>query len=238
MSDQTESEFAATYEQPPDKYTDWYGFDTENDSTGKVTLAALVHESGEKWVWERAGHFAEWCENQAGRKPVVICHNLEYDLINEFGVEKYSMFALNYLKGRLISARYKNIAFLDSFNHFRMSLKEIGNSIGIKKLDFDINSKDYVSMDAWICLQVMTRARDYIATLGGRIGATSGSSAVTVWRYMTDDEYLTGPIDTPWLRQGYYGGRTEIFRPHTTGDISGYDINSMYPFAMKNEFPE
>lgn len=234
MSEPVES----SYEQPPEKYTDWYGFDTENDPTGKVTLTALVHESGERWVWREAGRFAEWCDRQVGTRPVVICHNLEYDLVNEFGTENYAKFALNYLKGRLISARYKNVSFLDSFNHFRMSLKEIGKSIGIEKKDFDINDEEYVSTDAWICLKVMTGARDYIAGLGGRMGATSGSSAVSVWRFMTDDEYLTGPIDTPWLRQGYYGGRTEIFRPHTTGDIRGYDINSMYPFCMKNEFPE
>lgn len=269
-----------------DRYTDWFGFDTENDQTGKVTLTALVHESGSRDVWTKAGHFASWCEKMnrdKNARPVVICHNLEYDLINEFGVQQYSEFGLNYLKGRLISAKMGNIRFLDSFNHFRMSLAEIGKSLGIKKLDFDIHSEDYVSTDAWICLKAMTQARDYIASLGGRIGATSGSSAMSVWEFMTDGEYLTGPIDTPWLRKGYYGGRTEIFRPHTecrpvfTSDghlqyltldgqtlksdrtkaelslmerqgkiqhivreekIAGYDINSMYPFCMMNEYPE
>ncbi|MDE2102576.1 MAG: hypothetical protein KGL39_35340, partial [Patescibacteria group bacterium] len=199
---------------------------------------------------------------------------------------------------RLISAKCGNVRFLDSFNHFRMPLKQIGECIGVKKLDFDISSPEYVSTDAWICLTVMTRARDYIASLGGKIGATAGSSALSVWRYMTDDEYMTGPIDSPWLRRGYYGGRTEIFRPMTeckwvrsagkvnvkvhrpdevmlinrervpvdpedgTGwlgwdeevlraserknllsicrehGIHGYDINSMYPFCMMNEYPE
>lgn len=242
--------------EPVDKFTDWYGFDTENDKDGKVTLTALVHESGNKDVWEGQGHFVDYCEKklgQKGQKPVVICHNLEYDLVNEFGVDKYSQMGLNYLKGRLISAKLGNITFLDSFNHFRMSLKAIGESLGLKKLDFDINSKEYVAMDAWICLKVMTEARDYIASLGGRIGTTSGSSAMSVWRYMTEDEFVTGPYDTPWARKGYYGGRVEIFRPHTecpilgyngneepirAKDIRGFDINSMYPFVMMNDFPE
>lgn len=288
MSDETT---AAEVNAPEDQYTDWYGFDTENDERGVVTLAALVHESGSRTVWKKGGEFAKMCEgNKLGKKPVVICHNLEYDLVNEFGVDAYAQFSLNYLKGRLISARYKNIRFLDSFNHFRMRLADIGTAIGVKKLDMDIYSEEYVSQDAWICLKVMVDARDYIAGLGGRIGATSGSSAMTVWRYMTDDEYLTGPIDTAWLRKGYYGGRTEIFRPYTEcpvipassghyqyrdlkgslltsaidqaphldqlrnlrqleregkikgiireQNIRGYDINSMYPFCMKYEFPE
>lgn len=266
-----------------DRYTDWYGFDTENDPTGKVTLTALVHESGNRSVFQGDGHFAELVEGEKlGKRPVVICHNLEYDLINEFGFERYTHMSLNYLKGRLISAKFHNTRFLDSFNHFRMRLADIGEAIGVAKLAMNIEDPDYVSQDAWICLNVMTRARDYIASLGGRIGATSGSSALSVWEYMTEGEYMTGPIDTPWLRRGYYGGRTEIFRPYTecpairhpeTGEVKcvdkqgitnyvpdiesarlmegkgeldicreqnirGYDINSMYPFCMLNEFPE
>lgn len=219
-----------------DRYTDWYGFDTENDEKGKVTLACLIHESGASEIWEKAGGFVKWCETVKG-KPVVICHNLEYDLVSEFG-DDYGYLNLNYLKGRLISARHGNVRFLDSFNHFRMSLAAIGNAIGIKKLDFDIHSRDYVTTDSWICLKAMTMARDYIASIGGQIGATSGSSAVSVWRYMTDDEYCTGAVDTPWLRQGYYGGRTEIFHSYMTGNIRGYDINSMYPYCMMAEYPE
>lgn len=208
------------YKQPEyvDPFTDWYGFDTENDEKGVVTLAALIHESGESWVWRQAGHLAEWCEKQKGKKPIIICHNLEYDLVNEFG-PRYPYLQLNYLKGRLISARYGNVKFLDSFNHFRMSLKEIGKAIGIAKMDMDIHDEAYVTTDSWICLKAMTGARDYIASLGGKIGATSGSSAVSVWETMVEKEFSTGAVDTPWLRKGYYGGRTEIFAAHAEGPM-------------------
>lgn len=255
MSDETCDQMV----EPLDRFTDWYGFDTENDKQGKVTLTALVHESGNKTVWQGGGHFVNFCEKTLTKqgKPVVICHNLEYDLVNEFGIDNYSQMGLNYLKGRLISAKLGNITFWDSFNHFRMSLKEIGSSLGLEKLDYDINSPEYVTMDAWICLQVMIQARDYIASLNGQIGTTSGSSAMSVWRSMTQDEFVTGPYDTPWARKGYYGGRVEIFRPHTkceaiglednleggvdpvlAKDIRSFDINSMYPFVMMNDFPE
>ncbi len=226
------------FKQPEfvDPYTMWYGFDTENDENGVVTLAALVAESGEEWVWKKAGELKEWCDKQSG-KPLIICHNLEYDLVNEFG-KFYPYLQLNYLKGRLISAKYRNVKFLDSFNHFRMSLKEIGKAIGIEKKEMDIHDTAYVTTDSWICLKVMTRARDYIASIGGRIGATSGSSAVSVWETMVEKEFSTGAVDTPWLRKGYYGGRTEIFQSYCEGDIRGYDINSMYPFCMKHDYPE
>jgi hypothetical protein len=271
---------------PSDAFDDWYGFDTENNEKGRVTIAALIHESGSSTIWRKAGGFIKWCDQRLHETPkrqiIVICHNLEYDLVNEFGVDKYCEMGLNYLKGKLISAKLGNITFRDSFNHFRMKLADIGEAIGISKLRMDINSSEYVTTDAWICLKVMTQARDYIASLGGRIGATSGSSSLSVWKYMTDGEFCTGPHDTPWMRQGYYGGRTEVFRPHTFSrfklnpdgtpkmrqldvneeewfikpmlgkqyyapgemipefeqDIRGYDINSMFPFCMLNDYPE
>ena len=217
-------------------YTHWYGMDTENDKSGKVTLVALASEFGDVTVWERAGGFREWCDANTDEAPVVICHNLEYDLVNEFGAY-YPYLQLTYLKGRLITAGYKGIKFIDSFNHFRMPLKKIGEAFGLKKLDFDIHSKDYVSMDAFIPVKAMTFTRDYLQTIGGEVAATAGGSAVSVWMDMTGGEFLIGPLDNPWLRGGYAGGRTEIFRSNTVGDIRGYDVNSMYPFCMISEFP-
>lgn len=212
----------------------WFGMDTENDSTGKVTLVALVGEDGYSKVWTKAGEFHKWCDESNG--AIVICHNLEYDLVNEFG-DHYPYLQLNYLKGRLISAKYKKVKFLDSGNHFRMPLKKLGECLGLQKLAMDIHSKEYVLMDATICLKAMCKARDYIASIGGKIGATSGSSSVSVWRSMTEDEFCLGPIDNPWFRQGYFGGRTELFATQGS-DVRGYDINSMYPFVMLNDFPE
>lgn len=217
-------------------YTDWYGFDTENDKTGKVTLAALASEKGDTWVWEKAGKFREWCDANEDDSPVVICHNLEYDLVNEFG-PYYPYLNLTYLKGRLIMAKYRHVTFYDSFNHFRMSLAKIGDAFGMKKLDFDIHSKDYVTTDAIIPMRAMCFTRDYLESIGGELGATAGSSAISVWMHMTGGEFLTGPLDSPWLRRGYSGGRTEIFRAKTEGDIRGYDVNSMYPYCMISEFP-
>ena len=217
-------------------YSHWYGFDTENDPQGRVTLAALVAEDGRSWVWPKAGEFRKWCDGCDDDSPVVICHNLEYDLINEFAAY-YPYLNLTYLKGRLIMAKYGHVAFLDSFNHYRMTLAKIGEAFGIKKLDFDIHSTDYVTTDARICLTAMVFTRDYLRSIGGEIGATAGSSAMSVWRHMTGDEFLCGPVDTPWLRQGYAGGRTELFADEAHGDIRGYDVNSMYPYCMISEFP-
>lgn len=39
-----------------------------------------------------------------------------------------------------------------------------------------------------------------------------------------------------WVRKGYYGGRTELYRPYGKG-LSYYDINSSYPRAMLEDMP-
>ncbi len=251
-------------------YSNWYGMDTENDEKGRVTLVAVADEFGNITVWENEEgrfKFIEWLDQNDDDQAVVICHNLEYDLLNIFK-ERYPYLNLTYLKGRLIMAQYNDIKFLDSFNHFRMALKAVGKPFGLEKGKFDIHSKDYVAMDAFIPVKAMTFTRDYLLSLGGEIGATAGSSAMSVWLHMTGGEYLTGPFDTPWLRKGYAGGRTEIFRRHTEGrllydaqnrpvmcdklnlkgevigkeqdrheDIIGYDINSCFPYCMLSEFP-
>ncbi len=229
-------------------YSNWYGMDTENDQKGMITLVAIADEFGNTTVWENEEgrfKFIEWMDNNEDKQAVIICHNLEYDLVNIFK-EKYAYLNLTYLKGRLIMAQYNDIKFLDSFNHFRMALKAVGKPFGLEKGKFDIHSKDYVAMDAFIPVKAMTFTRDYLLSLGGEIGATAGSSAMSVWLHMTGGEFLTGPFDTPWLRNGYAGGRTEIFRRHTESrvidgvmqeDIIGYDINSCFPHCMISEFP-
>lgn len=38
------------------------------------------------------------------------------------------------------------------------------------------------------------------------------------------------------MRQGFYGGRTEVFKP-VAANAYHFDVNSLYPFAMLNEYP-
>jgi hypothetical protein len=40
-----------------------------------------------------------------------------------------------------------------------------------------------------------------------------------------------------FIFEGYYGGRTEVFTRGHFNNINYYDVNSLYPFCMKNDFP-
>lgn len=95
---------------------------------------------------------------------------------------------------------------------------------------------------------------------------TTASQAVKIWQTYLDKEIYSLPnhVDN-FVRRGYFGGRTEIFKPIFESDISRikpflkkvnlnhnakkrfidmqgkrlnyYDVNSLYPYSMLNEFP-
>ena len=63
------------------------------------------------------------------------------------------------------------------------------------------------------------------------------SQAMRVYRtFLKDDIYGLGKMETDFCRQAYLGGRTEIFRPLTKKPLYEYDVNSLYPFVMKENF--
>jgi hypothetical protein len=76
---------------------------------------------------------------------------------------------------------------------------------------------------------------------------TTASLAMKVFKENYPDDYADacssnfrgkfGELIEEVLRQGYYGGRTEVFLPYLNGGFH-YDVNSLYPYVMKvNEFP-
>jgi hypothetical protein len=83
---------------------------------------------------------------------------------------------------------------------------------------------------------------------------TTASQALEVFRLFMNDDlhslpdddtfYHEGDVDG-FVRQAYFGGRTEIFKPIFDNEINEseflyyQDINSLYPFVMaKNEYPD
>lgn len=69
-----------------------------------------------------------------------------------------------------------------------------------------------------------------------RAGASStlAGQALRVWRTMIDKPIpsLNARVDA-FVRGAYFGGRTEIFKPLAFGEISEFDVNSLYPFIMR-----
>lgn len=96
----------------------------------------------------------------------------------------------------------------------------------------------YVRADTESLLMVLDKALELIrekvapiATFGHTIGAT----AMKVFRTIGLEKPIAVPKDEKvkaFLREGYTGGRVEVFKPGVYAHVRVYDINSLYPFAM------
>ena len=153
--------------------------------------------------------------------------------------------------------------FLDSIRLLPMSLDKAAKSFGFKgKLEHDLSMHEdderwetYLKADCVALFQAVTRFRDLIEKkLNGEMGVTAPSTAMKLFRRSFLGRGMS-PNEVPqhrhfpscqnedclgclhdWVRRGYYGGRTEIFRMSGEG-LSYYDINSSYPASMLSPMP-
>lgn len=102
---------------------------------------------------------------------------------------------------------------------------------------------DYMKQDILLLGGVMQKAQEiywnlYNVDIETKI--TLSSLALTIFRMKYYDDKLF-PIHIPnqnedqFIRKGYYGGHTDVYKPFGT-DLYYYDVNSLYPFVMK-EYP-
>lgn len=126
--------------------------------------------------------------------------------------------------------------FCDSYRLITASLKKITEEFDVehKKLDFDPNSLEYNRNDCMGLYEVLTK----FFSIRGVAAETIASHSMKVFRTF----YLKTPIPQPhedveeFVRSCYYGGRCEVYRwDQAEADL--YDINSMYPWAMKGWMP-
>jgi hypothetical protein len=57
-------------------------------------------------------------------------------------------------------------------------------------------------------------------------------------KYLSDSKIplITKPTIFNFVKQGYYGGITEVYKPYVENAYY-YDVNSEYPFVAKNKMP-
>lgn len=218
-------------------------FDTEDNSAGTVTLI--------DFCWKESGvikHFTTKKLEAAIQfiysrksKSIFVAHNLEYDIINIFRDFNYKQIKRLTYTGRLISGKLEKLPhiFIDSYNFFPGSLAKMGEVVGIKKGKMDVESIEYVQGDTEILFAFMDMLQAKInRECNLEIGATIGKLAMGIFRkhYLKRD---FTPFNEEIAVKSYYGGRCELFwKGEIEGDIRYVDVNSMYPDAMKNRFPD
>jgi len=226
---------------------DFVVFDTEDDSPEvlaagrdgrekQVTqIAAINNRTGKRFYNNgNAEEFKTWLCSQ-GEEVVCYAHNVMYDLGNIFRGQ-LDAYRVRMVGGRMISATWRNVTFLDSFNIWPMGAKKIGEAFGLKKMTMDVHSKEYVFRDVEIIRRAMQFANEFAEENGvDGLPSTLGGLCVRVWKAMGGQNFC---CTDDFARQAYYGGRVELFNQGGEGNILYTDINSLYPFCMTMPFPD
>lgn len=147
----------------------------------------------------------------------------------------------------------RSFSFYDSSALLSFSLKRLTDNfqVDVKKGEIDYDKikvitpelLEYLKSDCIGLWQVLERfySTEFIQEAGPAV--TIASQAMRVMQ-----NYLTKPLHSlsdevdGFVRKGYFGGRTEIFRPVFEGNswqqLHCYDVNSLYPTQMHREdFP-
>lgn len=139
----------------------------------------------------------------------------------------------------------RTVLCLDTLNWWRMPLVKIGESIGLAKLpmpgknarraEWDI----YCKRDVEVIYRVTREWWRFLRRNDlGSFGPTLASQAIRAFRHRFMDHKIlidSNPAALALSREALHGGRVECFRlGRIKGPVSVLDVNSMYPFVMRD----
>ena len=225
-------------------------FDTEDDGKGNPYLWAIVHEKGSWYSHsrERTLEFILTLGRDLKATGTVLelwATNLEYDLVNLFGEARIKELSLSFGKSYLVGAAWggHNVIFRDTVRHIPLSVKELGELVGIPKLEMKKGIEGnvaYCVRDATITRRTAKWLNELYGGFGFAPKQTLAATALAIWRikYWKKDVRLPGLELVDTAKEAYHGGRTEAFAEGVWNDVTVIDAASMFPWAMTvNDFP-
>ena len=161
-------------------------------------------------------------------------------------------------KGKRTEGR--KIVFRDSLALLPFSLKSLTTNFktecakgewdhSLHKDRNDPKLLEYLKADCVGLYQVLQTYFNWELVRECGVSFTVASQALKVFRSYLDERIMGCPTEGPehknpdkFVRQAYFGGRTEVFRPYFKAKpgekISCFDINSLYPSVMRDfEYP-
>jgi len=211
----------------------------------------------ESWrYFEGAKELCEWIQARVYGKTALylFAHNIFFDLQSsdffyyfnlwgwhlEFYHDKGMSYALIIRKGR------KFLKAVSTTNFYDFSLAGIGEMVGLPKLGVDFETVDdlalsrYCRRDVEILKLAMEKYFRFIQDHDlARFSITKAAQAMNAFRhrFMGRKIYFHDHLQAEWLeKDAYIGGRTEAFflGKVEDGPFLTLDVNSMYPYVMKN----
>lgn len=199
------------------------------------------------------------------KNKYIVATNLDFDLTVLFYNTKYwNKFKILMRQGKIITASYDlgnnngKIRFIDTANYAFFSVDTLGKIIGERKLDKPywlgdrkpetpeerLELQTYNMQDCKITRDFSIFFQNGVNSLMGTVQLTIGSTSLKTWRMnyqpcdLIKESFITGDKSIRnFIFEGYYGGRTEVFKRGSFDEVNYYDVNSLYPYVMKNKFP-
>ena len=208
-------------------------------------------------VIREKSNFIEWLDGKLKSKShaYLIAHNVVYDatildLFRELPLVGFSLVSI-YSKGQVCIIRWKRgstkLTMLDNGNIFSGTLERWGRIFNIPKIEIDFNTctgeelQIYCKRDVEIMVKSWQTWMKFIHENDcGGFRETVGSTAFNTWRHahLKTEVYVHKTENVLKLeREAYHGGRVEAFHQGTLWTDHYYylDVNSMYPFVMRNQ---
>jgi len=146
------------------------------------------------------------------------------------------------------------LLFLDTMNFAKLSVEQQGKILNIPKLpkpkalgrkpknktEFE-ELKKYNIQDSRISREFLVFLYNGFQDIGADVKTTLAQTSMSLFRnkYLKTSYYGLDVAGLDFIFKSYYGGRTECFKRGLAKNIKYYDINSLYPYVMKNfEYPD
>lgn len=240
------------------------GFDIEtHGENNEFYMAGLFFQDGTyKSFYSQEELIKEFLNKEYYNNTYIVATNLAFDYAGSFfNTKMWNKGETILANGRLLSVTFTNsnkrrLTLIDSMNHAPFSVAKMGEILNIPKLPKP-NALGKIPKNRWEREELETyNKRDCEVTLrfmelltkgyyeaGGKLKITIASTALDIFRrkYLRQTIYKEdsqlGYSVKKQIFQSYYGGRTEVFTRGSVYNVKQYDINSLYPSVMLNEYP-
>jgi len=255
-----------TYLKPLVKNPKKFNFSVcDIESTNWIKFSIIGYYDGKNYQrFEKLSEFIQSLVKIANSKksarPCVFAHyggtfdfNFIIEELHNQGM-RYSLITIGakIIQIKVFLSNKRTILFRDSSCILQGKLEKLANSfetahrkqigsIDFEKEQFDKTNKkhlEYAKYDCFALYEVLEKYFSHEMIQSTGFGVTTASQAMLIFRR----KFLKFPVTVTtqeiqdFCREGYYGGRVEIFK--TSGkNLKLYDVNSLYPFSMKNILP-
>lgn len=195
--------------------------------------------------------------NRTVKKLIIFAHNMDFDIkvlggISPFTKKNYIVKNF-YINGTRFIIRLmkkdRTIELLDTMNYLPASLKYIGSSIGLPKIEINFNTCtdneliNYCKNDVEIIYLFIYKLIEFLEMYQlSKLQPTCGSLAFNIFRHAFYNQKENPIYIHRWRfaidleRASYKGGISDCFvvGKNIKEKLFKLDINSMYPFIMRN----